>query len=115
MDVDDVGFLSSLTVFLQGEYKLDSERTFVAGHSNGAHMAYALGVERPDIFKAIASVAGWMSYDAWQNRNNAKPIPIMQIHGLADPVNPIEGYGGDPNNKRIRIRVFLLIILIPVF
>ena len=99
MDVDDVGFLSNLSVFLQGEYKLDSERTFVAGHSNGAHMAYALGVERPDIFKAIASVAGWMSYDAWQNRNKAKPIPIMQIHGLADPVNPIEGYGGDPNHQ----------------
>jgi arylsulfatase A len=99
MDVDDVGFLPSLAVYLQSEHSLDSERTFVAGHSNGAHMAYALGVERPDIFRAIASVAGWMSYDAWQNRKNAKPIPIMQIHGLADPVNPIEGYGGDPNHQ----------------
>ncbi len=88
MDVDDVGFLSSLAVYLQSEHSLDSERTFVAGHSNGAHMAYALGVERP-----------WMSYDAWQNRKNAKPIPIMQIHGIADPVNPIEGYGGDPNHQ----------------
>lgn len=71
----------------------------MAGHSNGAHMAYTLGVERPDVFKAVASVAGWMSHDAWQKRRNAKPIPIIQIHGLADPVNPIEGYGGDPKHR----------------
>jgi len=99
MKVDDVGFLSGLAEFLQVEHTLDSERTFVAGHSNGGHMAYALAVERPEVFKAVASIAGWMSYDAWQNRNDAKPIPIMQIHGLADPVNPIEGYGGDPNRR----------------
>jgi len=99
MKVDDVGFLSGLAEFLQVEHTLDSERTFVAGHSNGGHMAYALAVERPEVFKAVASIAGWMSYDAWQNRNDAKPIPIIQIHGLADPVNPIEGYGGDPNRR----------------
>ncbi len=99
MDVDDVGFLSDLALFLQREYKLNPERTFVAGHSNGAHMAYAIGVERPDVFKGVASVAGWMSYDAWKRRKEAKPIPVIQIHGLADPVNPIEGYGGDPNRR----------------
>lgn len=99
MDVDDVGFLCTLAAHLHQEHKLNSERTFVAGHSNGAHMAYALGVERPDVFKAVASVAGWMSYDAWTRRKEAKPIPVIQIHGLADPVNPIEGYGGDPNRR----------------
>ena len=99
MDVDDVGFLSDLALFLHREYKLNPERTFVAGHSNGAHMAYALGVERPDVFKGVASVAGWMSYDAWKRRKDAKPIPVIQIHGLADPVNPIEGYGGNPDRR----------------
>ena len=99
MNVDDVGFLSDLAVSLQGEYKLDSQRTFVAGHSNGGHMAYTLGSERHDVFKAIASIAGWMSYETWQNRHQSKPIPILHIHGLADPVNPIEGNGRNPKRK----------------
>ena len=99
MDVDDVGFLSDLAVSLQKKHRLDSERTFVAGHSNGGHMACTLGSERPDVFKAIASVAGWMSHDTWQNRHHSKPIPVLQIHGLSDPVNPIEGNGRNPKRK----------------
>ena len=36
-------------------------------------------------------MAGTMSGYTWDHRSMAKPIPVMQIHGLDDQTVPIEG------------------------
>ncbi|MCJ7570273.1 MAG: prolyl oligopeptidase family serine peptidase [Candidatus Thermoplasmatota archaeon] len=88
---DDIGFLTSLAKFLQSEYGLSDEKTFSCGFSNGGFMSYTLACEAPDVFTAIASVAGTMSGYTWDNRNISEPTPILHIHGVDDYVVPIDG------------------------
>ena len=101
---DDIGFLTELAEYLQSEYNFDTQRTFSCGHSNGGFMSYTLACEAPEVFNAIASVAGTMSGYTWNNRNTSEPIPILHIHGIDDDVVPIDGsisagggWGGAPH------------------
>ncbi len=102
--VDDVGFISSLALYLAKKYSLDENRIFIAGFSNGGYMAYTLACERPDVFRAAASVSGLMSEYTFSSYNPynlspgtwleylpAMPIPICHIHGTADRIVPIDG------------------------
>ena len=93
--VDDIGFLSSLAIFLQSEYNLDSNKTFSCGFSNGGYMSWSLACNAPNVFKAIASVTGTMSGNDWSECNPSSLIPVMQISGENDNVVPIDGYPED--------------------
>jgi len=102
-NVDDIGFLSELAIFLQQTENLNSDNTFMCGMSNGGFMSYTMACERPDIFHAIASVTGTMSGYDWQNCDPENPIPVLQIAGTDDIVVPIDGsmstiggWGGAP-------------------
>lgn len=105
---DDIGFLAEFAAYLQDEYKLDGEKTYSCGFSNGGFMSYTLGINRPDVFKAIACVAGTMSKKTWNDRDLAKELPVLHIHGNADNVVPIDGsislqggWGGAPSVPEI--------------
>lgn len=105
---DDIGFLSALAKQLQQQYKLNPDKTFVCGVSNGGYMSYTLVAERPDVFKAAASLIGTMSGETWKRRDSIKPMPVMQVSGLADRVVPIDGtmkeaggWGGAPHQDQI--------------
>ena len=102
-DTDDIGFLSTLAEYLQSEYNLNPEHTFSCGMSNGGFMSYTLACERPDVFKAIASVTGTMSGYDWNNCDPSEVVPVFQISGLDDDVVPVDGsittfggWGGAP-------------------
>ena len=106
--VDDIGFLSALAVYLQSTYKLDPKKTFACGISNGGFMSYTLVAEKPEVFKAAASVIGTMSGFTWKHRDQIKPVPILQISGLNDEIVPYDGsmsprggWGGAPNQDVI--------------
>ncbi len=101
---DDIGFLSALASHLQAQHSLNASKTFVCGISNGGFMSYTLVAEKPDVFKAAASVIGTMSGHTWEHRNSIRPVPILQISGLDDEVIPYDGsmskaggWGGAPN------------------
>lgn len=89
--VDDVGFLSNLAIDLSSLYNLDEACTYVSGMSNGGMMSYYLGCERPDVFKAIASVTGTITDNFIANCSGNIPVPFMQIHGTADIIVPYNG------------------------
>jgi polyhydroxybutyrate depolymerase len=83
---DDVGFISSLLDELESDYHVDSSRIYSTGLSNGGAMSYYLGNQLSHRVAAIASVAG---------PNNlltaSRPLPILHMHGTADPIAPING------------------------
>ncbi len=89
--VDDVGFLSNLAGDLQNVYDLDENCTYVCGMSNGGMMSYYLGCERPDVFKAFASVTGTITTNFISNCQGNIPVPFLQIHGTSDLVVPYNG------------------------
>jgi len=88
---DDIGFLSELAAHLQKRHKLNPTKTFASGISNGGFMSYTLVAERPDVFKAAASVIGTMSGYTWKHRDKIRPVPILQISGLDDEIIPYDG------------------------
>lgn len=102
--VDDVGFISELSLHLANTYNLDTDRIFATGFSNGGYMAYTLACESPDVFRAVASVSGLMSEYTYKSYNPynlstqkwlmyypSTPIPVCHIHGTNDLVVPIDG------------------------
>ena len=93
--VDDLGFLETLAEYLQTTHGLDPNRTYATGLSNGGDMCYKIACQGSDIFRAVASVAGFILQDIKDNCINNIPIPIMEIHGTSDDVSP---YDGDINN-----------------
>ena len=88
---DDVGFTSDLIDSLQARYNIDVESVFSTGMSNGGYMSYKLACELTDRIQAIASVTGSMVPLALTACNPSDQIPVMQIHGTADPTVPYDG------------------------
>lgn len=86
--IDDVGFIRKLIDTLKTTYKIDTNRIFATGFSNGASMTFRLGAECSDIFAAIAPVSGslWL-----ENPKLTDSISVLYITGDSDPLNPFNG------------------------
>ena len=84
---DDVGFVRAVIEDVRGKVNVD--RIFAVGMSNGGMFAYRLACEMSDTFTAIAAVAGT---DNYAECNPVRPISIVHIHGLQDDRVPF--YGG---------------------
>lgn len=87
-DIDDVGFLGELIERVQREMRIDPKRIYVAGHSNGAGMAYRFGFERSDLVAAVGVVAGTFYLNP---KPLTSPVSLIQIVGDIDPFTPMAG------------------------
>lgn len=86
--VDDVSFARALVREVSKRVRIDDRRIYAAGLSNGAQMAYRLACEASDLFAAVAGVA---SVGVLPNCRPSRPVPILHIHGTADPTALYEG------------------------
>lgn len=86
--VDDLGFISAMIEFLEAHYCADPARIYCTGFSNGASMAFSVGLNLSDRIAAIAPVSGHLWY---RNQTLAYPVPLLFIVGTEDPLNPIDG------------------------
>ena len=91
--IDDVGFVRVLLDDLEGVVDIDRRRIYATGLSNGAMMAYRLGMEAGDIISAISPVAGAMKVDSFEP---VRPLPILHIHSVDDPRALYGGGTGPP-------------------
>lgn len=82
----DVAFIDALIPALASAHCVDTTRVFAAGHSHGASFSNHLGCYRPDVFAAIAPVAGG---GPWAGECTAGSVSAMLIHGSADLDVPI--------------------------
>jgi len=86
-DLDDVGFIKAVVAKVNATYKVDCNRVYAAGYSNGAELAQRLAVDAADTFAAVASVAG----DLRVPYVNPRPMPVMMVRGYADTLVPYDG------------------------
>ena len=97
-DIDDVGFLIELALYLQKTYSFSPSKTFTSGYSNGGFVSYELIVKKPEIFKAVASISETMSLETWNNRFLVQATQTLQLSGKLDQIVSINGlmglYGG---------------------
>ena len=96
LETDDVDFICSLAGYLVREYGLDSRNVFCTGHSNGGEMCYLMAYLRPDVFAAVAPIAGLTLEWMYRELEAAKPVPLMELHGTADMTSL---WNGDPRNE----------------
>lgn len=93
--VDDVEFVSRMLDEICAQYPVDSRRIYATGFSNGASMAFRVGVELSSRLAAVAPVAGaFWSEDPAPSR----PVSLCYITGDQDPLNPLNG--GVPGTLR---------------
>lgn len=91
--VDDKSFISQLIDSLKLNYNIDLNAVYSTGMSNGGFMSQTLACELSNRIAAIASVTGSMFTTQYgSNCHATRPVPMMQIHGTADPTVP---YGGN--------------------
>jgi len=83
--VDDLVFLDSVLADASERFGLDTGRLYLTGMSNGAMLAETYAVLRGA--KAVAGVSGTLDL----SQAPAKPVPLLHIHGRADPVVPYDG------------------------
>ena len=86
-NVDDVGFLGRVVAQLVGRSDVNPKRIYLSGFSNGGIMTYTMACAAPQVFAAVASVAG-------TNLSGCAPeapVPLLHLHGDPDPVVPYDG------------------------
>ncbi|HRN95242.1 MAG: T9SS type A sorting domain-containing protein [Chitinophagales bacterium] len=83
---NDIKFIDSLIEKLSRDYSIDRSSVYSCGMSNGGFMSYSLACHLSNKIAAIASVTGSLS--AWDLQHCAieHKMPVMQIHGTADPI-----------------------------
>jgi polyhydroxybutyrate depolymerase len=87
----DIRFFEDMLAFLEHEMSIDPARIYATGISNGAVMANHLACELPDVFAAIAPVAGnHIGYDTCKVE---LPVSVAVFHGTKDRTAPYNGGG----------------------
>ncbi|HEX8656680.1 MAG TPA: PHB depolymerase family esterase [Hymenobacter sp.] len=92
--VDDVAFISALIDSLALRYRLDADRIYSTGMSNGGFMSYELACQLSNRIAAIGSVTGSMIASRLNTCTPSRPVPVIEIHGTADRTVPYEGGTG---------------------
>ena len=88
---NDVEFIEAIIEWASTNYRVDVNRIYSAGMSNGGSMSYHLACYLGSKVAAIASVTGPMTFDTYRDCIPRGSTPVLHIHGLIDPVVPYLG------------------------
>jgi polyhydroxybutyrate depolymerase len=94
--VDEIGYSKKIMDKIEKDYNIDPNRIYIAGHCNGAMMAYHLAAHFSDRIAAIASNAGCIGahlkdFEMVTIPDPANPISIVAFHGKLDRIVPYDG------------------------
>ncbi|MCK6621636.1 MAG: T9SS type A sorting domain-containing protein [Calditrichaceae bacterium] len=90
-DTRDVGFINTLIDTLDSHYRIDLDRIYACGWTGGGTMSLKLACQLNDRIAAVASVTGELSIATANGCAANRAMPVVIIHGTADP---IVQYGG---------------------
>jgi polyhydroxybutyrate depolymerase len=90
-DIDDVGFITTIIELLSKDFKIDHDRIFSTGMSNGGFMTARLLCDRADIFRGGAIVTATLSEDYIPKCMPAESVSVMIMNGTDDPLVPYDG------------------------
>jgi len=102
-NIDDVGFISALIDSMIKDYNIDPKRVYVTGISNGAIMSYRLACEISNKIAAIAPVDGNIPHMFYPECYPARPVSVLAINNVNDPLVPYEGGSIYSSIRRINL------------
>ncbi len=94
---DDVGFVAAAIEEVCARLKIDRDRVFMTGFSNGGMLVYRFAAERGKLLAAAAPLAASLGGRAsaevpeWRIPEPVTPLPLLVMHGLADDDVRYEG------------------------
>jgi polyhydroxybutyrate depolymerase len=91
LGVDDVAFVSALLDELARAHRVDPDRVFATGISNGAMMSGRLACDLADRIAGVAMIAGTMPRSLQPSCAPKRPVSVMLLHGTEDPIVPYDG------------------------
>jgi polyhydroxybutyrate depolymerase len=99
-NVDDVAYVRAVLDDLLARDPIDAARVYASGFSNGGIMSHRLACAMADRIAGIAAVGGAsgqfdLAGTQYYACNPARPIPVLQIHGVNDRNYPYAGGPGD--------------------
>lgn len=101
--VDDAGFIRRMVDEVAQRLSVDRRRVYATGMSNGGMMAYRLACELPDVFRAIASVAGT---DNTERCTPAGAVPVLHFHARDDTHVLFDGGAGSGLRDKSKVTDF---------
>jgi polyhydroxybutyrate depolymerase len=87
---DDVAFFEALVDAIGEVACVDQARIYATGYSNGGFLSHRIACELSERVAAIATVAGVLGVPP-EDCHPARAVPVLQIHGEADPTVPYAG------------------------
>ncbi len=85
----DLAFFDALLTQVKAAYKIDLDRVFVLGMSNGGYFAHLVGKERSQTVAAVASHSGPLGLQTLLGIRADRKFPVLIIHGDKDPIFPV--------------------------
>ncbi|HKB36890.1 MAG TPA: PHB depolymerase family esterase [Gemmataceae bacterium] len=87
---NDLAFFDALLARLRADYKIDADRVYVVGMSNGGYFAHLIARERSKTVAAVASHSGPLGLQTLLGVNAERKFPVLIIHGDKDRVFPVD-------------------------
>jgi polyhydroxybutyrate depolymerase len=94
---DDVGFLAEAIGDVRARLKIDADRIYMVGFSNGGMLTYRFAAERGNLLAAAAPMAASIGgrpaagEPEWRIPDPLEPVAMMIVHGLEDDDVPYKG------------------------
>jgi polyhydroxybutyrate depolymerase len=85
----DLAFFDALVAKISSDYKIDTDRIYVLGMSNGAYFAHLVGKERSKTVAAVAAHSGMLGLQTALGINAERKFPVLIIHGDQDKIFPV--------------------------
>jgi polyhydroxybutyrate depolymerase len=83
---DDVAFFDALLARISTAYRIDPNRVYVLGMSNGAYFAHLLARERSSVIAAVAAHSGALGLQTLGGINAKRKFPVLIAHGSEDAI-----------------------------
>ena len=98
---DDTTFVAQLNDYLLSSGKINPNKVFVTGVSNGGFMSQKVACDLTSRFAAIAPIATAVSQTYLNDCKPSRQMPIIWFEGTADPLIPFNG--GELTNSLLGI------------
>ncbi len=86
----DLAFVDALLDKLKSSHKIDANRIYVVGMSNGGYFAHLVGKERSKTIAAVASHSGPLGLQTLLGVRAERRFPVLIIHGDKDNILPVD-------------------------
>jgi polyhydroxybutyrate depolymerase len=90
-NIDDLAFFDSLLARISREHRIDANRVYATGISNGAIFSHYVAANRSEKIAAIAPVVGGIAAPFNERFKPTSPVSVLIIQGTEDLLIPFNG------------------------